>query len=199
MISAMRLLLASCVIVLAGYGCGGDETGNGGTSSTDVTSTGPGQTASTGGQNIEGAMLAAHNAARASVDPPAATPIPPLEWSEELADMATAYAKQCNFEHSDNPDYGENLFASTVSTTPAGVVKPWVDEKADYDYATNTCNADAVCGHYTQVVWADSLRVGCGVAECTENSPFDGAPSPRWFHWVCNYDPPGNFVGQKPY
>jgi hypothetical protein len=30
------------------------------------------------------------------------------------------------------------------------------------------------------------------------NSPF-GAQLPTWDYFVCNYEPPGNFVGQKPY
>lgn len=197
MMLPMRPLLGSCVLVLALNGCDSEGTSDGGAGGSGATSTTGSVTS--GGENVEAEMLAAHNAARANVSPAAATPIPPLEWSKELADIATAYAKECKFEHSENPDYGENLFASSVSTKAANVVKPWVDEKADYDYASNTCAAEKVCGHYTQVVWADSRKVGCGFAECTENTPFMGAPSPRWYHWVCNYDPPGNYVGQKPY
>ena len=44
------------------------------------------------------------------------------------------------------------------------------------------------CGHYTQVVWANTLSVGCGVAVC-----------PTGTIVVCNYAPPGNYVGEKPY
>jgi len=137
----------------------------------------------------------AHNQVRANVSPAAATPIPPLAWDQALGDVAQAYAEECNFEHSMGP-YGENLFASSGNTPPAAVVKSWADEVAQYDYATNGCSG--VCGHYTQVVWADSTKLGCGVASCTENSPF-GAQFPTWQLWVCNYDPPGNFVGKKPY
>jgi pathogenesis-related protein 1 len=28
-------------------------------------------------------------------------------------------------------------------------------------------------------------------------SPFEGFDT--WENWVCNYDPPGNWVGEKPY
>lgn len=187
-----RLLGLSFVLLVA---CGGDDTGEGG-SGTTGTPSGTGVTG--GGVDVESEMLAAHNAARAAVDPAAATAIPALEWSDDLAKVASDYAKECRFEHSEG-EYGENLFATSLSARPAAVVKPWVDEKADFDYASNTCAAGKVCGHYTQVVWAKSLRVGCGYADCIENSPFDGSPSPRWQNWVCNYDPPGNYVGQKPY
>lgn len=137
----------------------------------------------------------AHNQVRANVDPAATTPLPPLVWDQALGDVAQAYADACNFEHSMGK-YGENLYASSGNTPPAEVVKSWADEVAEYDYATNGCSG--VCGHYTQVVWADSTKLGCGVANCTENSPF-GAKFPTWQLWVCNYDPPGNFVGKKPY
>ncbi len=138
-------------------------------------------------------MTAAHNAARASVNPPASTPIPPLVWSGEVAAVAQAYAEKCVFEHSQSP-YGENLYASSGSSTPADVVTSWVSEAADYDYASNNCSG--ICGHYTQVVWADTTKLGCGMANCTTGSPFG---SGSWQIWVCNYDPPGNFIGQKPY
>jgi hypothetical protein len=54
-----------------------------------------------------------------------------------------------------------------------------------------------VCGHYTQIVWKTTTRLGCGVALCDQNSPFMGFP--KWEFWVCNYAPPGNYNGQRPY
>lgn len=138
-------------------------------------------------------ITAAHNDARAAVQPPAAQPIQPLSWSSEVAAAAQAHANRCDFRHSGN-GYGENLFATSGSVTPADVVAAWVSEAADYDHASNSC--DGTCGHYTQVVWADSLRLGCGVAKCTAGSPFSGG---AWQIWVCNYDPPGNVIGRPPY
>jgi uncharacterized protein YkwD len=123
------------------------------------------------------------------VSPAPGTPIPPLTWSSDLAAVAQSWANRCQFEHSHN-QYGENLYANGGNATPADVVKDWVSEKADYDYATNSCSSGAQCGHYTQVVWAKSIRLGCGVANC----------SGTWKQiWVCNYDPAGNYEGQKPY
>jgi uncharacterized protein YkwD len=138
-------------------------------------------------------ITAAHNAARDAVNPAAATPIPHLTWSSEVAATAQAYANQCVFQHSGG-SYGENLYATTGSATAQDVVGSWVGESASYDYATNSCTA--TCGHYTQVVWASSKNLGCGVANCSANSPFGGGD---WQIWVCNYDPPGNYVGESPY
>jgi hypothetical protein len=51
------------------------------------------------------------------------------------------------------------------------------------------CAATAVCGHYTQVIWAATTKVGCGVAS--------------GMNWatiiVCNFNPGGNVAGQLPY
>lgn len=138
-------------------------------------------------------ITALHNEVRQSVSPAPSEPLPPLTWSPEIAAVAQAYAEQCQWKHSDNP-YGENIYASSGGSTPQGVVSAWSKEAADYDYATDTC-AD-VCGHYTQIVWATTTKLGCGKATCTQNSPFG---SGSWDFWVCNYDPPGNYLGQKPY
>jgi hypothetical protein len=78
------------------------------------------------------------------------------------------------------------------------VVRAWADEVADYDYENNSCVTGEQCGHYTQVVWRTTTRVGCATKVCTKNSPF-GAQAPTWQYWVCNYDPPGNYQGQRPY
>jgi uncharacterized protein YkwD len=146
-------------------------------------------------------MTAAHNAARDAVMPAASPAIPPLTWSSTVADYAQSYSEQCTWKHSGG-QYGENIYAAFgMTATPDDVVNAWVSEAADYDYATNTCTPSGMiteCGHYTQVVWRDSLRLGCGMTMCTTGSPFGSGGEP-WLFWVCDYDPPGNFVGQKPY
>ncbi|MBI4954041.1 MAG: Fis family transcriptional regulator [Myxococcales bacterium] len=138
-------------------------------------------------------MTAAHNAARAAVSPPASPPIADLVWDGSLGAYAQSYADNCVWQHSGGP-YGENLYGTTGGATPADVVASWVAEASAYDYASNGCSG--VCGHYTQVVWRDSLRLGCGVADCASGAPWGAGP---WQIWVCSYDPPGNYVGEKPY
>ncbi|WP_407692904.1 CAP domain-containing protein [Pyxidicoccus xibeiensis] len=145
-------------------------------------------------------MVTAHNQARAQAKPAPKPALPPLTWSDEAARKAASWAKECRFEHNPNRgDFGENLAAATPGawTTPE-VVKSWADEAADYDYTRNTCKKGKVCGHYTQVVWRKTGSVGCATVMCNKNSPF-GAQFPTWQNWVCNYAPPGNWVGQRPY
>ena len=132
---------------------------------------------------------AAHNVERAQEN----ADIPNIVWDEDLAGIAQSYAnkiaKKCELVHSGN-GYGENLSANWGwESTPEEVVQGWASERADYNYSDNSCNPGRVCGHYTQVVWADSTKLGCGLGKCDDGGEI----------WVCNYDKPGNFNGQKPY
>ncbi|MRG95375.1 CAP domain-containing protein [Polyangium spumosum] len=171
--------------LVAAAACSSDDEGGGGSAGAGASNAGE--------PAVMQGITAAHNEARAAVDPPAPEPLPPLVWSPEIAAVAQGYAEKCVWEHSDN-EYGENLYASSGGSTAAQVVSNWVSEEADYIYASNECSA--VCGHYTQVVWANTTKLGCGMAKCSTGSPFGGGD---WEYWVCNYDPPGNYVGQKPY
>jgi len=132
-------------------------------------------------------MLAAHNEIRARMM------VGPLVWSARLAAVAQEWADfllaHREFEHRSKRMYGENLFQTTGAdphATVIEVVQAWADEVKDYDYKSNGCRR--VCGHYTQIVWKDTKQVGCAVAR----DPFREV-------WVCNYDPPGNYVGRRPY
>jgi pathogenesis-related protein 1 len=158
------------------------------------TDTGTGTFTGTGSGCPEGdpklcGIVDAHNAVRANVAPPANPPLPPLTWNPAAAAVAAEWASGCVFGH--NPELGqlmlgENVFMTSGTATPEQVVGLWASEVADYDYASNSCSD--VCGHYTQIVWRDTTSVGCGVATC-----------PQGEIWVCDYSPPGNYVGQKPY
>jgi len=180
----------------------GATTGNTTSATTGNTTAATTATSSTtGGGCVEPAgmvgMTAAHNQARANAMPVPNPALPPMVWNCQIAQVAQNYSAQCVFQHSMNPNYGENLYASSgLNSTPQNVVADWVAEDAFYNYNTNTCQAGKVCGHYTQVVWRTSVEVGCGHTKCTTGSPFG---SGSWDNWVCNYSPPGNYVGQKPY
>jgi pathogenesis-related protein 1 len=188
MIPVVRSALAFLLLALS-ISCGGSSTSSGDPSGGDPSGGGSGDQEP---PEMAG-MTDAHNAARANVNPPADPAIPPLSWSGALAGTAQGWADGCVFEHSGGP-FGENLYATTGSATPTDVVGSWVEEVASYDYASNGCSG--VCGHYTQVVWRSSAGLGCALANCTDNSPFGGG---AWQLWVCNYDPPGNFIGERPY
>ena len=141
-----------------------------------------------------------HNLVRSNVSPAASPPLSPLVWSSELAAIAQSYADKCVFEHSRGGKLGENLYAgSGGDASGPGVVDDWASESAAYNFANDECAKGKQCGHYTQVVWRGTQRVGCGAAQCKVGSPFGDTNDGAWQNWVCNYDPPGNFIGEQPY
>jgi pathogenesis-related protein 1 len=96
-----------------------------------------------------------HNAARKAVT---GANIGNLTWNTDLAIYATNWANKqatsdnCNLKHSRGP-YRENIYWSSWQSVPGDAVKAWVSEKPYYNYSTNSCQKNQVCGHYTQVIF----------------------------------------------
>ncbi|KAF5731873.1 pathogenesis-related family protein [Tripterygium wilfordii] len=136
-------------------------------------------------QNSPQDYVNAHNAARSQVN------VPNIAWDNNLASYAQSYVNSrlgdCNLVHSNGP-YGENLAKGSGAFTGAAAVDLWVKEKPFYDYNSNSC-VGGECLHYTQVVWRNSVRVGCARAQCNDG----------WWFISCNYDPRGNIIGERPY
>ncbi len=146
-------------------------------------------------------LLAIHNCARRTVVPKALPNMGILRWNTTIASSAQTYANNCQYVHNASTPYGENLYAGAVSSgfptnVEAGAANAWAAEISLYNYAANSCSG--VCGHYTQMVWRSTTEVGCGLRQCTANSPFP-APFTNWTLVVCNYNPAGNVTGQRPY
>ncbi|CAN6181134.1 unnamed protein product [Urochloa humidicola] len=141
-------------------------------------------------QNSPQDFVDLHNAARNDVG------VGPVSWDDNVAAFAQSWADQrasdCNLQHSSGSGYGENLFGgSGADFTAADAVGSWVSEKQWYDHDSNSCSAPDgdTCLHYTQVVWRDSTTIGCARVVCNNGGIFI----------TCNYNPPGNYVGQSPY
>ncbi|XP_051517157.1 peptidase inhibitor 16-like [Myxocyprinus asiaticus] len=139
-----------------------------------------------------------HNELRSKVQPRAAF-MQRVVWDEELRLVAEAYASKCIWNH--NPQLillsiGENLFATTGSFNATKAILDWFGEHVDYDYESNTCPENKMCGHYTQMVWANSNKVGCATYLC---DTVEGLVTKSTTVLVCNYFPQGNIEGQRPY
>jgi hypothetical protein len=86
--------------------------------------------------------------------------------------------------------YGENIFWGSASRyTPRDASISWYNEIKDYTYGPLTSSNWYKTGHYTQMVWKNTTHVGFGVAICSSGAIII----------VANYNPPGNYMGQKPY
>uniref|UniRef100_UPI003AB021F6 uncharacterized protein n=1 Tax=Centroberyx gerrardi TaxID=166262 RepID=UPI003AB021F6 len=119
------------------------------------------------------------------------------KWDASLKVIAEGYAAKCIWNH--NPDLeetGENLFAGTGPLDLRMALEKWFLEHLDYEYHNNSCPEDKMCGHYTQMVWADTHRVGCAFHVC---NTMEGLDFERASFLVCNYYPAGNYEGEKPY
>ena len=136
-------------------------------------------------QNSPTDFVEAHNAARDAIG------VKPLVWDDEVAAYAQEYADtrslDCAMQHS-KTEYGENIAAGSSEMSAKAAVDMWVEEKNMYDVNSNTCQGGE-CLHYTQVVWKDTARVGCGTALCQNG----------WTFVTCNYEPAGNIIGERPF
>ncbi|XP_056419976.1 allurin-like isoform X2 [Hyla sarda] len=74
---------------------------------------------------------------------------------------------------------GENLLFSSAKTPWSAVINEWASENEDFTYGVGS-NGNPV-GHYTQVVWWNSVHSGCGAAKC------DNLKYP--YFYVCHYCP----------
>ncbi|MEO7916885.1 MAG: CAP domain-containing protein [Dokdonella sp.] len=143
------------------------------------------------------ANLNAHNAVRAGVSPAASPALPIMQWNESVAATAQVHADRCVFEHSGNPGLGENIYAlGAWADVEEDAALYWALEAANYNYGSNSCAPGQQCGHYTQMVWRSSTNLGCGIRQCNSGSPWG---SGEWSVVVCNYSPPGNYIGVRPY
>lgn len=202
-------IAAATALTLAACGGGGDDSsssggagGAGGTGSPSGGSTGgatldcasvgtPGNISSdppSGGlsQEAKCAIVNKHNEARAEVGV-----TQELKWSTTLETFAQNFINGCPGGH--NPAaqnlYGENYAAGSVGGySVTDFVTAWYGEKPSYHgEAINNSNYHTF-GHYTQMVWRNTTEIGCGYKVCG-----------GMVQMVCNYNPPGNVLGQKPY
>ncbi|XP_041802442.1 peptidase inhibitor 16-like [Chelmon rostratus] len=141
-------------------------------------------------------LVELHNHYRGQVSPSASAMLP-LRWDPSLKVIAEGYAAKCIWNH--NPeleDTGENLFAGTGPLDLREALEKWFLEHLDYDFQNNSCDEDKMCGHYTQMVWADTHRVGCAFHLCNN---MEGLEWERVSFLVCNYYPAGNYEDERPY
>ncbi|HLZ83528.1 MAG TPA: CAP family protein [Caulobacteraceae bacterium] len=138
-------------------------------------------------------MVADHNALRARAG------VPPVTWDQQLAGHAQAWADGLVAEpglhhspHASRPGEGENLARIDGGRTSAtDLFSGWAREGELYRYGPLNC-ADLSglgrTGHFTQVIWRSTSRIGCAVAYAGQSQVL-----------VCRYAPPGNICGQTPY
>ncbi|CAH0559018.1 unnamed protein product [Brassicogethes aeneus] len=157
-------------------------------------------------------ILDMHNKMRQSValghvggQPPAANMME-MKWDNELAGKAQQWVDNCQEDHDHNRHvsrfhFGQNIATTWTSKTPDS----WNEMRSDFPYAIGKWfeeekhfrfgggHGGGITGHYTQMMWATTNKIGCGYA-------FYYDPSKGYTkNYVCNYGPGGNVIGRSPY
>jgi hypothetical protein len=148
--------------------------------------------ASVNAAEFPGRILAAHNAERARMG------MPPLAWDNSLGVGAASYAQQMAFsgmfQHSNRQarrGVGENLWMGTHGAfSVEAMVGGWAAEKryfmpGVFPNNSRSGNWEDV-GHYTQMIWPTTTRVGCAIASTA-----------RVDYLVCRYATAGNMDGRQ--
>jgi len=137
-------------------------------------------------------MIVEHNAIRTQVG------APPVRWDNALARQAMVVAQRNlaleELRHSEpieRPGQGENLASVLGGHVGAKTLLAlWVDEKSQYAGGAINCdneNAFRAYGHYTQMIWRSTVKIGCAMAS-----------NDRGQVLACRYWPAGNICGLNP-
>ncbi|KAJ8948337.1 hypothetical protein NQ318_019322 [Aromia moschata] len=117
--------------------------------------------------------------------------VPPLKLSKEMSKISQEWAnyliKKNVLQHSNNREYGENLFciqSSNPHFTISGkeAVDNWYEEIKCHKFGVEPNSLAS--GHFTQVVWKDSRELGVAYAKTGGKVVV-----------VANYSPSGNIIG----
>lgn len=116
-----------------------------------------------------------------------------FQWDYELEKIAQTWANNCQYKHNDGRSLplrfyvGENI-GQIWSTAPltnepfSGVIENgWFNEYKIYKFGQAV---GPKVGHYTQMVWADTNRIGCGFSYY-----FDNRTRRYTKFYVCDYGP----------
>jgi len=139
---------------------------------------------------------------------PAASDMLMMVWDDELAFIAQRWADQCTYGHDTKRDtaegyVGQNVYKrsssaemsdSSLAANYAGSSTAWYEEVSVpgfSKYSVNPFVFSSGAGHYTQLVWGSSRKLGCG--SVYYNSSSGSMPYNQLI--VCNYFPGGNVEG----
>jgi hypothetical protein len=109
-------------------------------------------------------------------------PLTPLWESDNLKENATGRRINDNFLFLGKYSVGQNMAGGSFRYGWWSVIKAWYDEVKDFRYGNKAYmakNPHMTVGHYTQVVWAGSARIGCAWVQCKGQRKVYG----------CNYGP----------
>ena len=107
---------------------------------------------------------------------------------ESIAQKTAEYMKEIdNFyfatDKYEGKPIGQNIFWYWGKFTGDNIADMWYESESKYDYSNPKYSSDT--GDFTQVVWKNSQKIGCGYA-CTGKECYG----------ICTYYPAGNYMNQ---
>jgi len=136
-------------------------------------------------------LLSLHKKAREAVHAP---DMKSISWDDKLARASQEYSEECRgLDHSHTGP--ENISVATVNDVKY-MFNGWMEEKDLFDESGYRSSLEDIyykgkdIGHYSQVVWAATTKVGCGLSYC-ENNRFK-------YTLICRYDT-GNYLKKQVY
>ncbi|EGT59294.1 CBN-VAP-1 protein [Caenorhabditis brenneri] len=131
---------------------------------------------------------------------PQAKQMPKLKYDCTIEANARTWAQGCLYQHSTSaqrPGLGENLYQISINNMPKIQTAEdssyaWWSELKDFGVGSDNILTSAVwargVGHYTQMAWEGTTKIGCFVQNC-----------PSFTYSVCQYGPAGNYMDQLIY
>jgi uncharacterized protein YkwD len=117
---------------------------------------------------------------------------PPLSWDADLASLAqqwaTHLAENKKFDHGmlvnkEGHAVGQNIAMSGSKVwDPSIAIRLWYSERGKYDFRKP--GFSLATGHFTQIVWVNTTKVGMGLCSANGGTVV-----------VADFSPPGNVSG----
>lgn len=133
----------------------------------------------------------------------------PLKWSPRMASIARAIAQKCVYQHdvqTGGGGYGQNIAAGAPFKDISNVITDqFYNNEVNLYPGYGDDNPDMTnfheWGHFSQIVWTDTTEVGCFTYDCSKKKGGLGKITGVYgniapLFTVCNYYPPGNYMGE---
>ncbi|KAK3068831.1 hypothetical protein LTR53_013294 [Teratosphaeriaceae sp. CCFEE 6253] len=129
---------------------------------------------------------------------------PDIEWDDALTATAAKIAAGCVYAHNVDTDgggYGQNIAAGVEASNISAIITDlfyngevgWYADLYGQDQPDMT-NFES-WGHFSQIVWKSTTKVGCATQHCPNGLTNVGDNVSPYFT-VCNYGPPGNYANE---
>jgi len=139
-------------------------------------------------------LLKSVNDFRAKHGVPALTIDPQLVTAAKARAQVVSSYNQLDENHQGaDPNLGENLYWGASTSGPAGpatdATKDWYSEMSGWDFAAAAAKSGAVTGHFTQLVWKATTKIGAARAAGQGTQYYET-------YIVAEFSTAGNVTGQ---